>query len=631
MSKLVSKPIAGQSNIFTKALIFHDSKSASKMVVWDKTQPVYVYFQDGATASRKWSAADKKGFMEAVNTWHAVSGLTFKVTTNKAIADFIESKVGNKETGAATIGEHGNPNDAKYGAHDGALLVGSGGQSYGYYNVQNDGWSAGVKKGSLAFTTVAHEIGHALGLAHPHDTFERSGLFPGVKNGQERVLGTQKLNHTLFAIMSYNGGFSFDKSGVIKLNNLDEPVIGGHAGVASAGPFDIAAIQLLYGVRKAHTGNNTYTLGDKDGPWTTIWDNGGIDKIVYAGSKSAHIDLRPASLKVETIGGGGLNYVSKVHNGYTIAANVWIEKAFGGSGNDVIQGNIKSNTLYGNKGADTILGDGGNDTVSGGLGVDHLYGEAGNDTLTSGGGADFMYGGAGNDILKNSTGVIFKSTLPSNSGYMYGEAGNDTLYNNDARFTVSGGTGVDTLVTTVDSYVNKDIEKVVATGSNSIFIDVLGRSEAANITGNAGNNVIRGGFGSDILLGGAGNDTLDGSRGSDHLNGGDGNDTLTAQGFVGDLDVDYYQASKGTDTITDFALQVDHLTGISGGTVSKDGNNHVVITHGIGTFVLSSVTWTVGDFDFDFTNDDIRLSDENFNTTDILLLDTSVVDLSYFL
>jgi Ca2+-binding RTX toxin-like protein len=109
-----------------------------------------------------------------------------------------------------------------------------------------------------------------------------------------------------------------------------------------------------------------------------------------------------------------------------------ITEAYGGAGNDNIQGGSQADTLYGDKadtftgnpliatvtlapydpsndGKDKLAGFGGADTLDGGGGNDELYGGNGADTLEGGAGADFLYGGRrglGNlDILTGGTGA----------------------------------------------------------------------------------------------------------------------------------------------------------------------------------------------------------------------------------
>ena len=54
----------------------------------------------------------------------------------------------------------------------------------------------------------------------------------------------------------------------------------------------------------------------------------------------------------------------------TIAEGTVIENAYGGDGNDSIQGNSFANNLSGMRGNDTLIGEAGNDTIDGGAGID---------------------------------------------------------------------------------------------------------------------------------------------------------------------------------------------------------------------------------------------------------------------
>jgi Ca2+-binding RTX toxin-like protein len=224
----------------------------------------------------------------------------------------------------------------------------------GRYNVTHPSWSD-LSIGGMAFSTIVHELGHAVGLEHPHDGAE---LFPGVERDNAfGDRGDNNLNQAIWTVMSYNRGWS------------QEPApsnASGHVGGLMA--FDIAALQILYGTDwTTRAGADTYTLPTADGSgtyWTCIWDGGGIDAISNAGaSGGATIDLRSAPLTGANAG-GYVSWIAGVSGGFTIANNVVIEKAIGGSGNDTITGNDANNTFEGGDGADTIDGGGGSDTVS---------------------------------------------------------------------------------------------------------------------------------------------------------------------------------------------------------------------------------------------------------------------------
>ena len=79
-----------------------------------------------------------------------------------------------------------------------------------------------------------------------------------------------------------------------------------------------------------------------------------------------------------------------------------IERAFGGSGADLLTGNAGTNRLRGGDGADVLSGLAGADALLGQNGADQLLGGDGDDWLFGGTGKDVLDGGAGNDRLLGS-------------------------------------------------------------------------------------------------------------------------------------------------------------------------------------------------------------------------------------
>ncbi|MPR08138.1 M10 family metallopeptidase C-terminal domain-containing protein [Microvirga tunisiensis] len=215
----------------------------------------------------------------------------------------------------------------------------------------------------LGLTTqnVLHEVGHVLGLDHTDE-------------GQHRL--SRADDNRSNTVMSYQGN---------AVNKL--------------GPFDILALQEIYGAAPARTGNNTYVFG-KD---KLIWDGGGIDTISAASAKKA--------VKID-LDNGSWNYIgskssSLSKDGQVILSNsADIENLTGSRYNDNLSGNGLANKMLGGSGNDRITGDAGddrlygqagNDVLNGGLGNDYLNASSGNDQLIGGWGADVLIGGSGSD------------------------------------------------------------------------------------------------------------------------------------------------------------------------------------------------------------------------------------------
>ncbi len=303
----------------------------------------------------------------------------------------------------------------------------------GIFNIDGRGWDrtrgGGLEVGGYGFVTLIHELGHGLGLAHPHDTGGGSSIFPGVIEPYAST-GWYDLNQGVYTMMSYVDGWFTAPHGRSPSED--------YGWIGSPMAFDIAVLQAKYGANLSHrTGNDIYVLPDENAVGTyysCIWDAGGWDTIVYRGSRDATINLNAATLEFAPGGGGWISYAAGIHGGFTIANGVVIEGARGGSGSDTIIGNAVGNLLLGGAGDDTVRGNGGADTLRGGEGRDWLGGGAGHDSLLGGLDADTLIGGAGNDFLEGGPGA----------DVLRGGAGNDTLVGGGGLDRLIGGDGADT-------------------------------------------------------------------------------------------------------------------------------------------------------------------------------------------
>ena len=272
-----------------------------------------------------------------------------------------------------------------------------------------------IDPGSYYYLTFTHELGHALGLKHPHDSRYPYDVFPGVQNSADG--GDNGLNAGPWTVMTYN-----DKTA----NNGVSPSTESYSGfLTGLGAFDIASVQYLYGANLGtNTGNDIYTMSDLNG-FSCIWDNGGVDTISAFGmTSSVTIDLRNATLINETGGGGYISQTGNAFKGYTIAYNSTgsciIENATGGSAADVLTGNSVANIMRGQNGNDFIDAGGGNDLIRAGKG---------RDIITGGPGADELHGDFGRNTYRDeregSPDLIVIKSDHFLVNWLYGRAGNN--------------------------------------------------------------------------------------------------------------------------------------------------------------------------------------------------------------
>jgi len=441
--------------------------------------------------------------------------------------------------------------------------------------------SAGPSIGSYEYATALHEIGHALGLKHPHQgTVKLDPAYDG-------------LEYSVMSYRSYLGG----PTSYYTVETWGFP--------QSLMMLDIAAIQDLYGADfTTQSGNTVYRFDPATGEMTvngssagtpganrvfrTIWDGGGTDTIdLSAYSTNLDLDLNPGK-GIDLDVGGTLQraqlsstvyaahhiYMSLLYNGDTRSL---IENATGGNGDDILRGNIAANLLKGGAGADTLTGGLGTDTLTLGSGKDTVT-----DTLAGLNGdkiTDFniqddrivvkgvslvasqVWYDAATGLLKIDTNgdgtaeavIAIGTQLAGGSLQVSASGGSSVIdFGSTASRPSGGSTGLTTgsstpTATTVTLSAGSDI--YTAPTNKAVVVDGLAGKDT--ITGRSGNDTLRGGDGRDILTGGAGKDILIGGSAKDILTGGLGSDS-----FV--FTVNDIAASKtAQDVVRDFVPGTD--------------------------------------------------------------------------
>ncbi|MBV8685684.1 MAG: M10 family metallopeptidase C-terminal domain-containing protein [Alphaproteobacteria bacterium] len=553
--------------------------------------------------------------MTALHQFEKVADVVYLEVQSRDQADFeYASYKGTPGPGISLLGSMSPPDEPD----EGLALFNSGDYRWNATDLQQGGFS---------FVTLIHELGHGHGLAHPHDNGGHSGIMHGVEpegaGVADYTTGDYHLNQGVFTMMSYEDGWQDSPYG-------NAPTTGGYGYLGGLMAFDIAAIQDKYGVNEDWaTGNDTYTIKDENAPgtfYTSIWDAGGIDQIVYNGTRDANIDLRPATLKYEEGGGGWVSYAYGIYGGFTVANGVTIENATSGAGNDQLWGNAANNVMTAGAGNDRILlQDGGNDTAYGGDGNDYIY-----------------FGGAytSDDVIDGGAGTDTVGLIGTYSSLSFG-AGSLNGIERLALYTSSylpGSAPAAYNITFANHVIGTSLFVTAASLQAGETLTFNGTAETTNafyVHGGAGNDAIAGGGGSDYLIGNAGNDQLYGLGGIDTLVGGGGADIL--RGGVGGDFFRYESVTDSTASATDKIVDFEGFDKIDLSAIDAnsgvDGNQAFTFIgasafSGAGqlraTFDAGNNLWTVegdvnGDGTADFVLQVVSLQPDPLNASHFVL------------
>ena len=282
------------------------------------------------------------------------------------------------------------------------------------------------QEGTYQALTWIHEIGHALGLKHPH---------------QEKYFLPTSEDKTSLSVMSYTQPVDKDNGDPLLTFSI----------------LDIAALHYLYGPNpSSRAGDDTYVYKSNDANF--IWDGAGTDTINagYATEKVT-IYLEPGYWGF----GGDAKATTITSNGQiTVNFGTVIENLIGSGYDDKLVGNSVDNSIDGGPGDDSIYGGTGNDRLDYTYpqGDDTLYGGKGNDLyfIYSSGGSDTIieYEGEGYDrvytAISFSLGEIanvedlFSFSNTTDDLTLTGNSLNNNIGPSSGNCTIDGGAGTDT-------------------------------------------------------------------------------------------------------------------------------------------------------------------------------------------
>jgi Ca2+-binding RTX toxin-like protein len=461
--------------------------------------------------------------------------------------------------------------------------------------------------GSQGWFLLLHEIGHTLGLKHPHDD-------GGTGRPTFSQLGIDWLDNDWATVMSYNddglwSDFFWDPA---------TPMI-----------LDVLALQYLYGKNlNFNTGDNVYTLTETNF-FYTLWDADGIDTLDASGTSggweiylpeisiSTLVDTKvgiaaPIGLSAQTLVWLAGNYENVIGSSFddVIVGNQFDNIIRGGFGNDILDGGLGYDTLIGGAGDDLYIVDGewsttineyrnqGIDTIESLVNTTLIYlenienisltgsnnlwatgndlsnvltGNSGHNALNGGLGDDRIFGNVGNDAIDGGLGIDTAQYQGTAAQYSFVHNMGTNTYNITDR--VSNRDGVDTL-SSIESLQFADqlvslipvFQSTGGTGgytlpelftgppSLNLQYQLIETADNAVVIGSQFNDFIKVASANSVgkaVDAGAGADVIDGGVGSTFITGGSGGDTFFLDG-----------RAPGTSwsTITDFAADSDMLT-----------------------------------------------------------------------
>jgi Ca2+-binding RTX toxin-like protein len=494
-------------------------------------------------------------------------------TAGSAIGDIrLDGLISGKTPSGATILARTLPPAATIGALSGNILLS-----------QLAVTQASFQPGELGYWLELHEEGHALGITGDIENASTLSLKSDMYS--DEAVEDQRLG----------------LGGVIPSTLL---------------PDDILAIQALYGVRPANTGNDVYSLigtgsggahtlrNSPDAPVVmTIYDTGGHNTLDFSASEIlfANIDLTSgnASKTFEL----DANLKPFARDQIFTSYNTVIQDAIGSLGDDTILGNNSDNVLTGGGGNDVIDGGGSDDpsvdtatyigarseykiakTPTGLIVKDLTSGRDGTDTLSN---IEQLRFGIGNaQTLVPVAGIQTDASVTPNA-----TGGVDITTSEAAVVAADFGTsGVDTVFYsgTADVTLPDDIENITVLGTANVA--VTGNALANVIVGNSGANVLFAGAGNDTVIGGAGNDTLIAGHGEgdDSYDGGDGRDLIVYASSTLGVTVDLAAGTGfGVEVGHDTIVNVEDVTGGSGADILSGDAGNNAISGGAGNDVLT--------------------------------------------
>lgn len=260
------------------------------------------------------------------------------------------------------------------------------------------GYSTTLSIATMYGNTLMHEIGHSLGLSHPHKSYDVYGNEILTADFEATTsLGFNKLGFHI------NSGLDMDKQYFTMMSYDQQYTATSMVYGLTPMILDVLALQNVYGegTGSSGTGNSTIIIGSSVGvdSYRTYFDLGGTDTIDLSNySNGAYLHMGTTIVGATHLVGVSMSLSegqSLINYGIDPTSLRWFygefENAVGSSNSDKIIGNSLNNH---------IMAGAGDDSLQGGDGVDHLDGGDGNDiAIYSGSISDYLITRSGNNLV----------------------------------------------------------------------------------------------------------------------------------------------------------------------------------------------------------------------------------------
>lgn len=315
-----------------------------------------------------WSTTQLANIQSVLDTYTQFANITFSKVINAA--GYTPAQVGTASDINISFITRPSSNFSGLSALANSNFGYTGGQLDIVLNTSGFGGSdTSLSTGTWGGHVLMHEIGHSLGMSHPHSEYANGKTtltndFAATVNLGFSKLGfvinqAADMNKEYFTIMSYDD---------------QAPSTGADTYAQTPMILDVLALQEAYGAGSGSTtgGNDVITVGSTFGvnSYRTYFDTGGVDEVNLSNySTGAYIHLGTNIIGARHLVGVSMSTADRqlMASGGSPASLRWFygefENILAGSGNDILTGNALNNLIRGSAGNDVIDGGGGTDAA----------------------------------------------------------------------------------------------------------------------------------------------------------------------------------------------------------------------------------------------------------------------------